>query len=118
MVSALTTGPKIHGFKLGRCDEFLTAIKIRSTPSFGWEVMPEATCKILRNVKYHLQVRTKILRKAILVIPFARSSCLLPDDSCINCTNTQDTFMQHVHGPSLTFTASLGNKQTLPYLTY
>jgi hypothetical protein len=33
------------------------AIKIRSTPSFGGEVKPEAPChKIFRHEKYHLQV--------------------------------------------------------------
>jgi hypothetical protein len=27
------------------------AIKVRSTPSFGWEVKPKAPCKILWHVK-------------------------------------------------------------------
>jgi hypothetical protein len=50
--SVLVTGPKGRGFKSGRGDGFLRAIKIRSTPSFGWEVKPEAPCrKILRHVK-------------------------------------------------------------------
>jgi hypothetical protein len=32
--------------------EFLRTIKISSTPSLGWDVKPEVTCrKILRNVK-------------------------------------------------------------------
>jgi hypothetical protein len=31
--------------------------------------------------KHALQVRTKILRKAKFIIPFARFSCLLSDDS-------------------------------------
>jgi hypothetical protein len=35
----------------------------------------------LRYVKYHLQVGRKILRKAKFIIPFARSSCLVPADS-------------------------------------
>jgi hypothetical protein len=52
VVSVLATGPKGRGFKPGRGDGFLRAIKIRSTPSFGWEVKPEAPCsKILRHVK-------------------------------------------------------------------
>jgi hypothetical protein len=52
VVSVLATGPKGRGFKPGRGDEFLRAIKIRSTPSFGWEVKPEVPCrKILRHVK-------------------------------------------------------------------
>jgi hypothetical protein len=51
-VSVLATGPKGRGFKPVRGDEFLRAIKIRSTPSFGWEVKPEVPClKILRRVK-------------------------------------------------------------------
>jgi hypothetical protein len=50
--SVLATGPKGRGFKPGRRDGFLRAIKIRSTPSFAWEVKPEVLCrKILRHVK-------------------------------------------------------------------
>jgi hypothetical protein len=37
----LATGPKGCGFEAGQGDGFLRAIKIRSTPSFGWEVKPE-----------------------------------------------------------------------------
>jgi hypothetical protein len=45
VVSVLATGP-------GRGDGFLRAIKIRSTPSFEWEIKPEVPCrKILRHVK-------------------------------------------------------------------
>jgi hypothetical protein len=52
VVSVLAAGPKGHGFKLGRGDGFLRAIKFRSTPSLGWEVKPEVPCrKILRHVK-------------------------------------------------------------------
>jgi hypothetical protein len=51
VVSVLTTGPKGHGLKPGREDGFLMAIKIRGTPSFGGEVRPEASCKILLHVK-------------------------------------------------------------------
>jgi hypothetical protein len=52
VVSMLATGPKGLGFKPGRGAGFLKAINIRSTPSFGWEVKPEASCrKILRHVK-------------------------------------------------------------------
>jgi hypothetical protein len=52
VVSLLATGPKGRGFKLGRVDVFLRAIKIRCTPSFGWEVKPEVPRpKILRHVK-------------------------------------------------------------------
>jgi hypothetical protein len=41
VVSVLASGPKVRGFKPGRGNEFLRAIKIRSTPFFGWEVKPE-----------------------------------------------------------------------------
>jgi hypothetical protein len=51
VVSVLATGPKSRGFKHGRGDGFLRAIKILSTPSFGCELKPEVPCKILRHVK-------------------------------------------------------------------
>jgi hypothetical protein len=52
VISVLATGPKGRGFKPGQGDGFLKAIKIRSTPSFGWEVKPDVPCrKILRHVK-------------------------------------------------------------------
>jgi hypothetical protein len=44
VVSVLATGPEGWGFKPGRGDGFLRAIKIRSTPFFGWEVKPEVPC--------------------------------------------------------------------------
>jgi hypothetical protein len=52
VVSVLATGPKGSGFKPGQGEGFLRAIKISSTPSFGWEVKPEFSCrKILPLVK-------------------------------------------------------------------
>jgi hypothetical protein len=52
VVSVLATGPKGIRFEPCQGDGFLRAIKIRSTPSFGWEVEPEVPCrKILRHVK-------------------------------------------------------------------
>jgi hypothetical protein len=52
VVSVLGTGPKGHRFEHGQGDGFLSAIKISSTPSFGWEVKLEVPCcKILRHVK-------------------------------------------------------------------
>jgi hypothetical protein len=52
LVSVIATGSKGRGFKRDRGDRFLRAIKIRSTPSFGWEVKPEVPCrKMLRHVK-------------------------------------------------------------------
>jgi hypothetical protein len=41
VVSVLATGPKVRGFEPGKGYGFLRAIKIRSTPSFGWEVKRE-----------------------------------------------------------------------------
>jgi hypothetical protein len=52
VVSVLATEPKGCGFKPGRGDGFLRAIKIHSTPCFGWDVKPEVPCrKILWHVK-------------------------------------------------------------------
>jgi hypothetical protein len=52
MVSALATEPKVRGFKPGRDNGLLWAIKIRSTPSFGREVKPSAPRhKTLRHIK-------------------------------------------------------------------
>jgi hypothetical protein len=56
VVSMLATGSKGRGFKPGRGDGILRAIKIRSTPFLGWEVKPEAPCKILRQVKDPLTI--------------------------------------------------------------
>jgi hypothetical protein len=50
--SLLAIESKVRGFKPSRGDEFLSVIKIRSTPSFGGEVKPEVRCRnILRHVK-------------------------------------------------------------------
>jgi hypothetical protein len=55
MVSVLAIGFKVSGFKLGQGDAFLRAIKIRTTPSFGGKVKPEAPCgEIIRYIKNHL----------------------------------------------------------------
>jgi hypothetical protein len=52
VISVLATGSKGLGSKPGRGDEFLMAVKIRSSPFFGWELKPEAPCRtILRHVK-------------------------------------------------------------------
>jgi hypothetical protein len=51
VVSVLAIGPSVHGFKPGRGDGFLKAIKIRITSFFREEVKPSAPCrKILRHV--------------------------------------------------------------------
>jgi hypothetical protein len=59
VVSVLATRPKGRGFKSDRGDGFLRAIKIRSTPSFGWEVKPEAPC---RKILLHVQDLLRYLR--------------------------------------------------------
>jgi hypothetical protein len=52
MISALAIRFKVRGFKHGQGDGILWTIKIRSTPSFGEEVKPSATCsKILQHIK-------------------------------------------------------------------
>jgi hypothetical protein len=48
VVSVLAAAPKGRGFKPGQGDGFLRAIKIRSAPSFGWEVKPEVPCRTRR----------------------------------------------------------------------
>jgi hypothetical protein len=42
VISVLAAAPMGCGFKPGRGDKFLMAIKPRSMPSFGWEVKLEA----------------------------------------------------------------------------
>jgi hypothetical protein len=43
LVSVLATGPRGRGFEPDH--GFLRAIKIRSTPPFGWELRPEVPCR-------------------------------------------------------------------------
>jgi hypothetical protein len=82
MVSVLAIGLKVCGFKHGRGEGILRAIKTCSTPSFGGEVKTKIPCrKILRFVKYHLGSMNKILCKAKFIIFFARFSCLLLRDT-------------------------------------
>jgi hypothetical protein len=51
VVSVLATGPKSRGFKSGRDDGFLRAMRVCRTP-FVLKVKPEGPCcKILRHVK-------------------------------------------------------------------
>jgi hypothetical protein len=64
VVSVLATGLKGRGFRPGRGDAFLMAIKIRSKPSFLWEVKPEAPClKILWACKITLCSMNEMLRR-------------------------------------------------------
>jgi hypothetical protein len=64
MVSILAIIPMVCGFKTGRDDGFLGTIQIRSTPSFGEKVKPEAPRrKILRHVKKLLASMKKYLSR-------------------------------------------------------
>jgi hypothetical protein len=75
----LATGTKGRGFKPGRDDGFLRAIKIRSTPSFGWEVKPETPRKILRHVKDPLTyLRNWYAKFSLLHLPPTRSQMSVP----------------------------------------
>jgi hypothetical protein len=67
VVSVFATGSNGRGFKPGRGDVSLRAIKIRSTPSFGWEVKPEVPCrKILRHVKDSLTYQRYWISKILV----------------------------------------------------
>jgi hypothetical protein len=71
VVSVLATGHKVRGFKPGLGDGFLRWIKIRSTPSFGWEVKPEVLCrKILRHVKVRWRIKGTEYVKFSFLRPF------------------------------------------------
>jgi hypothetical protein len=50
VVIVRATRSKGHGFRPGQGDRFLMKIKVRSIPSFGWEVKPDISCRtILRH---------------------------------------------------------------------
>jgi hypothetical protein len=67
VVSVLASGPKGRGLRPGRGGGFLRAIIIRSTPSFGREVKPEAQCrKMLRHVRSVDVSYTSLLIRKIL----------------------------------------------------
>jgi hypothetical protein len=85
VVSVLATGPKGRGFRPGRGDGFLRAIKIRSTPFFGWEVKPEVLCrngmlKIPWDISYtsmqnsHSSFSSSYLPKMSLLVGLPESS--------------------------------------------
>jgi hypothetical protein len=72
MVSVLTIGSKVRGFKPSQGDGFLRAIKVRSKTFFGGKVNLEAPCrKTLRHVK-------KTLGKYEQILPKAKFSLLSP----------------------------------------
>jgi hypothetical protein len=86
-----TTGPKGSGFEPGQGDGFLREIKIRSTPSFGWEVKTEIPLpKILRRVtdllKSHWDGQTKYLFTSPILLLAPEMSLLTgPPDSTGGC---------------------------------
>jgi hypothetical protein len=60
VVTVLASGPRFAGLSQAEGDGFLTAIKIRSTPSFGGEVKPSVPChEILRYIKGPFEVRKR-----------------------------------------------------------
>jgi hypothetical protein len=69
VVSVLATGPKGRGFKPRRGDGFLRAIKVRSTPSFGWEVKPEVPCRKFFDVSDTEYAKFSLLRPFLLLAP-------------------------------------------------
>jgi hypothetical protein len=88
----LATGPKGR-FKPGQDDGLLMAIKIRSIPSFGWEVKPEVSClKIVRDVKdllkYHGDEYKFSFPSPILVLAPEVSLLTGPPDSTGGCQSS------------------------------
>jgi hypothetical protein len=85
MVSVRVIGPKGRGVRPGRGDGFLWAIKICSTPSFGWEAKQSAPCrKILRHVNISLRSTNKETSKGQIHY-FLRPvppALLLDDSAC------------------------------------
>jgi hypothetical protein len=56
VVSVFVIGPRVAGSNAAEGDGVLRSIKIRSTPSFGGEVKPDAQRRnILRHVKEHYE---------------------------------------------------------------
>jgi hypothetical protein len=57
IVSAHAIGYKVHRFRPGEGDGFLSTIKIHSMPSFGGDVKTEVPCyTILQHVKNPFKV--------------------------------------------------------------
>jgi hypothetical protein len=74
--SMLAIGPKVYGLKAGWGRWIFKGNKNLQHPSFRGAIKPLAPCcKILQHVKEPLEVWTKILHKAKLIIFFASSSC-------------------------------------------
>jgi hypothetical protein len=109
MVSVLATGPKGHGFKPGRGDWILRAIKIRSTPSFGGGLKPVPCRKILLHVKDPLRNFRYWYAKFSLLRPFL----LLAPDVSAGTTARELWWTSQELSPSLlsTLTYHLRNEQ-------
>jgi hypothetical protein len=60
MISMLGIGTKVCGFKPGRGDKLLKAIKIRSIPSFGGEVNTETP---RRKILWYVKISCKYKQK-------------------------------------------------------
>jgi hypothetical protein len=112
VVSVLATGPKGRGFKPGWGDGFLRVMKVRSTPSFAWEVKPEVPCHtILWHVKDPLTYQRYWIREILipLSIPPARSTCLCWYDCQRALVDKSGvTPNQHHHHPWLSCSHSPG----------
>jgi hypothetical protein len=81
--------PKIVGSNPTKVMDILRAIKIRCTPSFRWEVKPEAPCcKILWHIKdllkSHRNRQTKFSFPSPILLLAPEMSLLtgLPDNTC------------------------------------
>jgi hypothetical protein len=67
--------PRLAASNPAEAMDFLRAIKIRSTPSIGGKVKPEARClKILQYVKIIFKCEQKI-HEAKFIMSLASSSC-------------------------------------------
>jgi hypothetical protein len=80
MVSMLAIRPKVRRFKPGRRQWIFKGNKICSMLSFEGEVKPEAPRQDSMACKKSLASMNKNTSHGQILIPFACSSCLLPDD--------------------------------------
>jgi hypothetical protein len=82
-VTVLTTGRKVRGFKPGRERFIFKGFKNRSTSSFGEEVKPSASCKILRHVKIRVK-HDRDISSAKFKDYFSPSPCVATRCVCCN----------------------------------
>jgi hypothetical protein len=105
VVSVFATGPKGHGFKPSRGDGFLRAIKLCSTPPFGWEVPCH---KILQHVKDPLMYQRywtwKILIPSSIPPTYSRRLCWLDCQwALVDKSGFIPSRHHHHHSSPLTF---------------